>query len=52
MASLASGIQRYRRNLGARPAKFASGEEHVARLDRIRAEYDPDGRFYEWMGRV
>ncbi len=51
MASLASGIQLADENLGARPAKFAS-DENMARLDRIRAEYDPDGRFYEWMGRV
>ena len=50
MAPLASGIQLADENLGRRPARFVS-EEHLARLDRIRAERDPDGRFHPWMGR-
>jgi FAD/FMN-containing dehydrogenase len=23
----------------------------MARLDKVRAAYDPDGRFHSWMGR-
>jgi FAD/FMN-containing dehydrogenase len=51
MAPLASGIQLADENLGARPAKFAS-DENMAKLDRIRAAYDPDSRFFPWMGRL
>ncbi|HTY29197.1 MAG TPA: FAD-binding oxidoreductase [Mycobacterium sp.] len=51
MAPLASGIQLADENLGARPAKFVT-DDNMAKLDRIRAEYDPDGRFYPWMGRL
>lgn len=51
MAPLASGIQLADENLGARPARFVS-DENMARLDRVRAQYDPDGRFHSWMGRV
>jgi hypothetical protein len=51
MAHLATGIQLADENLGQRPAKFAT-DEAMARLDKVRAEYDPDGRFYPWMGRV
>jgi FAD/FMN-containing dehydrogenase len=51
MAHLASGIQLADENLGQRPAKFAT-DETMARLDTIRAAYDPDGRFHPWMGRV
>jgi FAD/FMN-containing dehydrogenase len=47
---LASGIQLADENLGRRPARFA-GDEQLARLDAIRAEYDPEGRFHPWMGR-
>ncbi|RDH76598.1 FAD-binding oxidoreductase [Mycolicibacterium moriokaense] len=50
MAHLSSGIGLADENLGRRPAKFAA-DEHMARLDRIRATYDPDGRFHSWMGR-
>lgn len=50
MAPLASGIQLADENLGRRPARFVS-EDHMARLDAIRAERDPDGRFHAWMGR-
>lgn len=38
-------------NLGARPARFAS-DAAMAKLDRVRAEYDPDGLFNSWMGRI
>jgi len=51
MAPLASGIQLADENLGARPARFAT-DENMAKLDRIRTEYDPDNRFYPWMGRI
>jgi FAD/FMN-containing dehydrogenase len=45
----ASGIQLADENLGNRPARFLS-DEHHARLARLRAKYDPDGRFHSWMG--
>jgi len=51
MAHLSSGIGLADENLGRRPAKFAA-DENIARLDRIRAKYDPDGRFHSWMGRL
>ncbi len=51
MADLASGIQLADENLGRRPARFAT-DEAMARLDTARATYDPDGRFYSWMGRI
>ncbi len=51
MAHLATGIQLADENLGQRPAKFAS-DDTMTRLDEVRASYDPDGRFYRWMGRV
>ncbi len=51
MSHLASGIQLADENLGQRPAKFAT-DENMARLDKVRASYDPDGRFHSWMGRV
>jgi FAD/FMN-containing dehydrogenase len=50
MAPLASGIQLADENLGRRPARFVS-KANLARLDRVRAEYDPDGLFHSWMGR-
>ncbi len=49
MEPLASGIQLADENLGHRPARFM-GEAHCARLDALRAKYDPDGRFHSWMG--
>jgi FAD/FMN-containing dehydrogenase len=49
MEPLASGIQLADENLGRRPARFIS-EDNLARLDRVRAEYDPDGLFHSWMG--
>jgi FAD/FMN-containing dehydrogenase len=51
MEHLASGIQLADENLGERPARFVS-EGNLARLDRVRATYDPDGLFHPWMGRL
>ncbi len=51
MEGLASGIQLADENLGRRPARFAS-EGNMARLDEVRAAYDPDGLFHPWMGRL
>ncbi|CAM5725700.1 FAD-binding oxidoreductase [Mycolicibacterium aubagnense] len=51
MSHLATGIQLADENLGARPARFAT-DAAMARLDAVRAQYDPDGRFYAWMGRT
>ena len=48
MEHLSTGIQLADENLGRRPARFVS-DEHLARLDEIRAQYDPDGRFHPWM---
>jgi hypothetical protein len=38
-------------NLCRRPARFIT-ESNMARLDKVRAAYDPDGRFDSWMGGV
>jgi FAD/FMN-containing dehydrogenase len=38
-------------NLCRRPARFIT-ESNMARLDKVRAAYDPDGRFHSWMGGV
>jgi hypothetical protein len=51
MEGQASGIQLADENLGRRPARFAS-EANMARLDQVRAAYDPQGLFHPWMGRV
>ncbi|WP_156686959.1 FAD-binding oxidoreductase [Mycobacterium sp. Marseille-P9652] len=51
MSHLATGIQLADENLGRRPARFASNEA-MARLDKARATYDPDGLFNSWMGRL
>ncbi len=50
MEPLASGIQLADENLGRRPARFLSNE-HMDRLDELRARHDPDERFHAWMGR-
>lgn len=50
MAHLATGCQLADENLGQRPARFVA-DAHLARLDQLRAERDPAGRFYPWMGR-
>ena len=52
MSHLATGIQLADENLGQRPARFASDEAAMARLDKVRAAYDPDGLFHSWMGRL
>ncbi len=51
MSGLATGIQLADENLGRRPARFAT-DEAMARLDKARAAYDPDGLFNAWMGRL
>ena len=51
MSHLASGIQLANKNLGRRPARFAT-DDAMARLDKVRAAYDPDGLFNSWMGRL
>jgi len=51
MEHLSSGIQLADENLGERPARFAS-DESMARLDELRAKYDPGGLFHPWMGRL
>ena len=51
MEHLATGIQLADENLGMRPARFAT-EENMARLDRVRERYDPEGLFHAWMGRL
>lgn len=51
MEHLSSGIQLADENLGQRPARFVA-EANLARLDQVRAAYDPDGRFHSWMGRL
>jgi FAD/FMN-containing dehydrogenase len=51
MAHLASGIQLADENLGQRPARFAT-DDAMERLDKVRAQYDPDSRFHSWMGRA
>lgn len=51
MEAFSSGIQLADENLGRRPARFAA-EQNMARLDTLRAEYDPDGLFHPWMGRL
>ncbi len=50
MQPQASGIQLADENLCNRPARFLS-DESFARLDELRAKWDPDGRFHSWMGR-
>ena len=51
MADLATGIQLADENLGQRPARVVT-DEAMARLDTVRAAYDPGGVFYSWMGRI
>jgi FAD/FMN-containing dehydrogenase len=49
MSNLATCIALADENLGRRPARFIS-DANLARLDEVRATYDPDGRFHSWMG--
>jgi FAD/FMN-containing dehydrogenase len=51
MAHLSPGINLADENLGRRPAKIAT-DQNMKRMDKIRAAYDPDGRFHSWMGRI
>lgn len=46
-----AGIQLADENLKNRPARFLS-EANMARVERIRATYDPDGRFNTWLGTI
>jgi FAD/FMN-containing dehydrogenase len=50
MSHLATGIALADENLGRRPARFIT-DANMARLDKVRSTYDPDGRFHSWMGR-
>lgn len=50
MSHLSSGCQLADENLGQHPQRFVR-DEHLARLDGLRAEHDPSGRFHPWMGR-
>ncbi len=49
MAHLATGISLADENLARRPATFIA-EANMARLEKVRAIYDPEGRFHGWMG--
>jgi FAD/FMN-containing dehydrogenase len=49
MEGLASGIQLADENLGRRSAKFVE-DGNLSRLDRVRADRDPDGLFHGWPG--
>ena len=49
MSHLATCIALADENLGRRPARFIS-DANMGRLDKVRSTYDPDGRFYRWMG--
>jgi hypothetical protein len=51
MSHLATGISLADENLSRRPARFIT-ESNMARLDKVRSAYDPDGRFHRWMGGV
>jgi FAD/FMN-containing dehydrogenase len=50
LAPWSQGIQLADENLARRPACFVS-VANLARLDAARATYDPEGRFWPWMGR-
>jgi len=45
-----SGIQLADENLINRPGRFVS-DANLARLDELRARWDPDGRFHPWLAR-
>jgi FAD/FMN-containing dehydrogenase len=50
MSDLETCIALADENLGRRPARFIT-DSNMARLDKVRSAYDPDGRFHSWMGR-
>jgi FAD/FMN-containing dehydrogenase len=51
MSHLATCVALADENLGRRPAQFIT-DSNMARLDKVRSTYDPEGRFHSWMGRV
>lgn len=51
MSHLATGIALADENLCRRPARFIT-EPNMARLDRVRAAYDPDGLFHSYLTRI
>jgi FAD/FMN-containing dehydrogenase len=48
MSQLATGISLADENLARRSATFIT-EPNMARLDQVRAAYDPSGMFHTWM---
>jgi FAD/FMN-containing dehydrogenase len=48
MSHLATGISLADENLARRRATFIT-DSNMARLDKVRAAYDPDGIFHSWM---
>jgi FAD/FMN-containing dehydrogenase len=48
MSHLATGISLADENLARRSATFIT-EPNMARLDQVRAAYDPNGMFHTWM---
>jgi FAD/FMN-containing dehydrogenase len=48
MSHLATGISLADENLARRSATFITAP-NMARLDRVRAAYDPNGMFHRWM---
>jgi FAD/FMN-containing dehydrogenase len=50
MEPVSTGIQLADENLINRPRHFVT-DENFRRLDRIRAEFDPDGLFVSWLRR-
>jgi hypothetical protein len=50
MQRFSSGCQLADENLGERPQRFMT-DANMAKLDRLRKTYDPEGRFQPWMGR-
>ncbi|OBF63298.1 oxidoreductase [Mycobacterium sp. 852002-51971_SCH5477799-a] len=51
MSHLATGISLADENLCRRPARFIT-EPNMARLDRVRSAYDPDGRFHGYLTHI
>lgn len=47
---LATGTMLADENLQHRPSRFVS-DESLAKLDELRAEWDPESRFVSWLGR-
>lgn len=48
MSHLSTGISLADENLCRRPARFIT-DSNMARLDKVRSAYDPEGRFHSWM---